>query len=279
MSFCSICFESFVNSRFKITDNSSKNNFRTEISATTCGHLFHSVCIEKWLTTPNSNRKCPSCQRTLSFNSIFKIYHDWTQEFSPSSLLQVYKEKMLHYQKLIAKLESNKEVVFLVEKERFIRGFIVICLTACLTIFLYKILLYKIFPTIYEIVSDLCIQKDKITFMFFPITAIFNTVVQKLISGFQLLVILAKNLVNAFGDILIQTTVFVFRPICVFLSLVADVLYLVYLLFKNVFQAVILVICIMVELPRIPLRYAISALKTDSESVLFNFWEKMRRLP
>jgi len=46
---CSICLEQFVNEK-------------SEISITPCEHIFHMVCIIKWIELNGSNPYCPNCK-------------------------------------------------------------------------------------------------------------------------------------------------------------------------------------------------------------------------
>ena len=48
---CSICFEDF--------------NPRDTIPLIKCGHIYHDVCLNKWLQKQNV---CPLCKRVVEFN-------------------------------------------------------------------------------------------------------------------------------------------------------------------------------------------------------------------
>ena len=55
---CSICLESFT----------SKCN----VSTTTCGHVFHTDCIEEWLK--NGQNNCSQCRKTCHQNQLIQLY-------------------------------------------------------------------------------------------------------------------------------------------------------------------------------------------------------------
>lgn len=59
---CSICYEPFT----------STSNHR--IVSIKCGHIFGKECIERWLATKDSKRRCPKCNQTSNKNDVRVIY-------------------------------------------------------------------------------------------------------------------------------------------------------------------------------------------------------------
>ena len=45
---------------------------RSDISATPCGHVFHTKCIEEWLQS--GQKKCLQCRKACRRNEIIKLY-------------------------------------------------------------------------------------------------------------------------------------------------------------------------------------------------------------
>ena len=43
-----------------------------DISATHCGHLFHTNCVTKWLQT--GKKSCPSCRENCTLKKLIKLY-------------------------------------------------------------------------------------------------------------------------------------------------------------------------------------------------------------
>ncbi|XP_075737009.1 uncharacterized protein LOC119169241 [Rhipicephalus microplus] len=62
---CCICMETI-----HASSSSSDGN---SVSATECGHVFHDVCLRRWLTTSNS---CPTCRKQLHDEKIVKLFLD-----------------------------------------------------------------------------------------------------------------------------------------------------------------------------------------------------------
>jgi len=54
---CSTCLECFTPS--------------SNVSTTPCGHIFHTICINKWF---QSNQNCPHCRNSFESNDIRKVY-------------------------------------------------------------------------------------------------------------------------------------------------------------------------------------------------------------
>ena len=43
-----------------------------DISATQCGHVFHTNCITKWIET--GKKTCPQCRKNCTMSNIIKLY-------------------------------------------------------------------------------------------------------------------------------------------------------------------------------------------------------------
>lgn len=56
-AFCSICTEPL--------------DPQNELNITQCGHLFHFLCLEKWL---EGSAKCPQCSSKSSISNTFRVY-------------------------------------------------------------------------------------------------------------------------------------------------------------------------------------------------------------
>ena len=85
---CSTCLESFTS--------------KCDISTTPCGHVFHTVCIQKWLEKDNKN--CPQCR--TSFDQMIKLYFS-ENEFvveENNSLIELERDML----KLIQKTQKAK---------------------------------------------------------------------------------------------------------------------------------------------------------------------------
>ena len=59
---CSTCLESFTSG--------------SDISATPCGHVFHTSCITRWLTR---NNDCSQCRKDCDIRQIIKLYFSESQ--------------------------------------------------------------------------------------------------------------------------------------------------------------------------------------------------------
>lgn len=96
---CSICFE--------VLGNSSK----LEVVATTCGHLFHRLCINDWLTR---TQNCPDCCVATCREDLRQIYlrnmdhHKMQQIIRKNQKLQ---DRMEQRDKEIAKFGKEAEII------------------------------------------------------------------------------------------------------------------------------------------------------------------------
>lgn len=77
---CNICTETFFNSK--------------DIFSTKCGHVFHQICLRKWL---DKSKTCPDCRSLCIPRQIFQLYLTFD-----SSLMGVVLNK---------KIEDNREEV------------------------------------------------------------------------------------------------------------------------------------------------------------------------
>ena len=87
---CSICFEDLVlgghrrrGRRKRATDNdddhdggggdnkSDSGDQKGEISATPCGHVFHTTCVSQWVA---KNGHCPQCRRQVVVGDLVKLF-------------------------------------------------------------------------------------------------------------------------------------------------------------------------------------------------------------
>lgn len=55
------------------SSSSSGNSDVNSVSATECGHVFHDVCLRRWLA---ASRSCPTCRKQLRLENIVKLYLD-----------------------------------------------------------------------------------------------------------------------------------------------------------------------------------------------------------
>lgn len=55
------------------SSSSSGNSDFNSVSATECGHVFHDVCLRRWLA---ASRSCPTCRKQLRPERIVKLYID-----------------------------------------------------------------------------------------------------------------------------------------------------------------------------------------------------------
>ncbi|KAH6946998.1 hypothetical protein HPB50_016629 [Hyalomma asiaticum] len=59
--------------RDTIQTGSSSNDDSNNVSATECGHVFHDVCLRRWLA---ASMTCPTCFKELRSDNIVKLYLD-----------------------------------------------------------------------------------------------------------------------------------------------------------------------------------------------------------
>ncbi|KAI9296203.1 hypothetical protein K502DRAFT_323928 [Neoconidiobolus thromboides FSU 785] len=82
---CAICTENLGKSSPIDSEYSQNHQLvlnqdgSSKVSATTCGHLFHTSCIAKWLETTTRSKQCPICNKEIIKNSIITIFADWSQ--------------------------------------------------------------------------------------------------------------------------------------------------------------------------------------------------------
>lgn len=77
---CSICFEPFT----------STSEHR--VVSIKCGHLFGKECIERWLKSKESKRRCPKCNQVSNKNDIRVIYAKLIAAVDTSELDQTKKQ-------------------------------------------------------------------------------------------------------------------------------------------------------------------------------------------
>ncbi|KAL1432821.1 hypothetical protein MTO96_013022 [Rhipicephalus appendiculatus] len=64
---CCICMDTIQAS------SSSSSSDDNSVSATECGHVFHDVCLRRWLA---ASRSCPTCRKQLRGERIVKLFLD-----------------------------------------------------------------------------------------------------------------------------------------------------------------------------------------------------------
>ena len=96
---CSTCLESF----------SSKS----DVSATPCGHVFHTQCIEKWISS--GQNKCSQCRREFGHSQITKLYFsdggaeiDLISELEEEKSVAIGQSMILEEENLLLREENTK---------------------------------------------------------------------------------------------------------------------------------------------------------------------------
>ena len=87
-----------------------------DISATLCGHVFHTNCIEKWLQM--GNKTCPQCREFCSIS--FKLYLSATENVKKRDAIQAdldLAESEVKRRKSEMAKKSMTEFLFLVEEK------------------------------------------------------------------------------------------------------------------------------------------------------------------
>ena len=77
---CNICTETFFNSK--------------DIVCCPCGHIFHQVCLEKWL---NKSKTCPDCRDKCQTRQMFQLFLTFDSELMGTVLtskLQKHREEV-----------------------------------------------------------------------------------------------------------------------------------------------------------------------------------------
>jgi len=64
---------------------------KCDVSTTTCGHVFHTNCIEKWLI--NGQNNCPQCRKNCPQNQTIKLY--FSQIGTNNDLVADFEETIL----------------------------------------------------------------------------------------------------------------------------------------------------------------------------------------
>nr|XP_002131236.1 E3 ubiquitin-protein ligase TRAIP-like [Ciona intestinalis] len=75
-----------------------------DISVTPCGHLFHALCLNTWITTSTGKKSCPQCRTHITMKQIIgKIYlnqpHEEQNELDPYVLKNKVDELNLNLKK------------------------------------------------------------------------------------------------------------------------------------------------------------------------------------
>ena len=96
-SACSTCMESFTS--------------RCNISTIPCGHVFHTLCIENWLS--NGRNRCSQCRRICNKDQITKLY--FSEASSENNLILELEEENL---KLKEDANESKRQVLKLEEEK-----------------------------------------------------------------------------------------------------------------------------------------------------------------
>ena len=113
---CPICFELFTSTN--------------DISATPCGHVFHTECIKNWLQT--AQNQCPECKKDCKQNQIIKLYfsdtgseNDFVMQLKNviRNLLEQAKESELDFLKIQEEMENLKLENWKLEEINFMTKF------------------------------------------------------------------------------------------------------------------------------------------------------------
>ena len=84
---------------------------RCNISTTPCGHVFHTFCIENWLS--NGRNRCSQCRRICTKDQITKLY--FSEASSENNLILELEEENL---KLREDANESKRQVLKLEEEK-----------------------------------------------------------------------------------------------------------------------------------------------------------------
>ena len=76
---CSTCLESFTP--------------YCDISATPCGHVFHTDCINEWMK--NEREECGKCRRRCANDQIIKLYFSENESALEENKARIGKSKVL----------------------------------------------------------------------------------------------------------------------------------------------------------------------------------------
>lgn len=76
---CSICFEWCTHDSISV--------------AGTCGHLFHTICLENWFKQVPQQKSCPQCRR--STKEAIKLFIEETSDSDSSNKTQIEFNKIL----------------------------------------------------------------------------------------------------------------------------------------------------------------------------------------
>ena len=102
---CSTCWESLTP--------------KSDVSTTPCGHVFHTICIKKWL---QSDQNCSQCRKACKQDKIIKLYFSESESDNLLSELEEENKKLREEATLSKTLELNgnrKALEFQTKFEKF----------------------------------------------------------------------------------------------------------------------------------------------------------------
>jgi len=97
MVFCNICLESLSAEVECFPDETTTAreavhfNKMNGVIATTCGHLFHRLCLNRWFSRTIGYRACPLCNKQVQLRRAIKVYQNWSLEETEVELINKFK--------------------------------------------------------------------------------------------------------------------------------------------------------------------------------------------
>ena len=82
---------------------------KCDISATQCGHVFHSTCITKWLQT--GKKTCPQCRENCTMKGTKKLYFSSTGNVKKRDAVQAnLNHAEVEAKRLKSEIEKKDEI-------------------------------------------------------------------------------------------------------------------------------------------------------------------------